>query len=262
MRRRRRSPKRFLLDGVPLLLYITNLVAIRKSRRKGCPLMKKTMVVVLAACALVAAAAAFAEEKMPVLSAEAAKLPAGTNVAVMTLADGGVVEIQMFDDETPDNAANFENLAEAGFYDGIPFHRVVADFVVQAGDGTLAGKSTPTHTLNQEAGDRSCVRGAIAMARLMDMATKAYGATSPNQFFIVTKDATRLDADFTVFGKVVSGMAVVDKIAQWDATAKTGTVIKSIRVVTVGSEGKAPTIKKYPATGCAPNTPCPPTRGA
>jgi peptidyl-prolyl cis-trans isomerase B (cyclophilin B) len=224
--------------------------------------MKKTMVVVLAACALVAAAAAFAEEKMPVLSAEAAKLPAGTNVAVMTLTDGGVVEIQMFDAETPDNAANFETLAEAGFYDGIPFHRVVADFVVQAGEGTLAGKSNPTHVLNQEAGDRSCVRGAIAMARLMDIATHAYGATSPNQFFIVTKDATQLDPDFTVFGAVVSGMAAVDKITQWNGAAKSGSVIKSIRIVTVGSEGKAPTIKKYPDTGCAPGKACPPTRSA
>lgn len=222
--------------------------------------MKKTMVVALAACFLVAAAAALAEEKMPALSAEAAKLPAGTNVAVMTLADGGVVEIQMFDAETPDNAANFENLAQAGFYDGIPFHRVVADFVVQAGDGTLAGKSNPSHTLNQETGDRSCVRGAIAMARLMNMATQAYGATSPNQFFIVTKDATRLDPDFTCFGAVVSGMEVVDKITQWDPTAKAGSVIKSIRIVTVGSEGKAPTIKKYPDSGCAPNKACPPTR--
>jgi len=165
------------------------------------------------------------------LSADALKLAKGTKVAVMEMEKGGIVEIEMLDKETPNTAANFEKLIADKFYDGLPVHRV-EDFVVQAGDATLAGRVNPDIKLAVEKDKRKCVRGAVSMARGMAPGSKEYGDTSPTQFFILKKDSNYLDPDFCVFGVVVSGMDVVDKIAPDD-------VIKRMRVLTVG-EG-APT---------------------
>ena len=191
--------------------------------------MLKTVRAVALALALVVAAAAAKEAKIK-LSDEAGKLPAGTRVAVLSFQKGGVVEIELFDAETPLTAANFAGLVEAGFYDGIPAHRVVPGFVVQAGDATLIGKKNPTTALAAEADTHACVRGAVSMARSATPRPDggyAYGATNPSQFFILMKDSAHLDAYFCVFGRVVTGMDVVDKIIQGD-------VIGTIRLVKVG----------------------------
>ncbi|NIT37385.1 MAG: hypothetical protein GTN49_12960 [candidate division Zixibacteria bacterium] len=174
----------------------------------------------------------YEEEGVPLeLSAEARRLPAGTKVAALELDDGGVVEIQLLTDETPETAGNFVALVEDGFYDGIVFHRVVPDFVVQAGDATRVGRENPDIALALEPDERKCVRGAVSMARLArvdeETGQMVYGDTSPTQFFILKSDAPRLDPDFCVFGVVVTGMDVVDGIEQGD-------VIRRIRILTVG----------------------------
>ncbi len=178
------------------------------------------------------------EEEMPLeLSAAARELPAATKVAVMELTDGVVVEVQLLVDEAPKTAGNFIALVEDGFYDGIVFHRVVPDFVVQAGDATLVGRENPDIFLEIEPDVRKCVRGAVSMARLAgrdeNTGEMIYGDTSPTQFFILKSDAARLDPDFCVFGVVVTGMDVVDAVEQGD-------VIERVRVLTVGGEGEAP----------------------
>jgi peptidyl-prolyl cis-trans isomerase B (cyclophilin B) len=170
-------------------------------------------------------------EEMPLgLSAEAKALPPGTKVAVLELEDGAAVEIQLLEDETPETAANFIRLVEDKFYDGIPFHRVVPDFVVQAGDATLVGRENPDISLEVEPDVRECLRGAVSMARLAhrDEYTDEviYGATSPTQFFVLKKDSPHLDDNFCVFGVVVAGMGIVDGIEQGD-------LIKRIRILTV-----------------------------
>jgi peptidyl-prolyl cis-trans isomerase B (cyclophilin B) len=198
--------------------------------------MKVVKILVTGALVVGAAAAAAKTEEADIrLSDEAVKLPTGTRVAVMTLAKGGVVEMELLEAEAPATAANFTTLCDAGFYDGIPFHRVVPNFVVQAGDATLIGKTNPTTTLAVEADVSKCVRGAVSMARSGTpgpYGTFIYGATSPNQFFILTKDSPHLDPDFCVFGRVVTGMDVVDKIVQGD-------IIQSIRVITVATDTSA-----------------------
>jgi peptidyl-prolyl cis-trans isomerase B (cyclophilin B) len=177
------------------------------------------------------------EEVMFELSAEAEQLPAGTKVAALELEDGGIVEIQLLLDETPETAGNFVALVEDGFYDGIVFHRVVEGFVVQAGDARLVGRENPDITLALEPDERKCVRGAVSMARLAradeETGRMVYGDTSPTQFFILKSDAPRLDPDFCVFGLVVTGMDVVDEIEQGD-------VIRRIRVLAVGEKGEEP----------------------
>lgn len=176
-------------------------------------------------------------EEMPLgLSAEASALPPGTKVAVLELEDGAAVEIQLLEDEAPETAANFIRLVEDKFYDGIPFHRVVPDFVVQAGDATLVGRENPDISLETEPDVSECLRGAVSMARLAHKdeytGEVIYGATSATQFFILKKDSPHLDANFCVFGVVVSGMDIVDGIEQGD-------LIKRIRILTVGEDAPA-----------------------
>jgi cyclophilin family peptidyl-prolyl cis-trans isomerase len=173
------------------------------------------------------------EPEMPLaLSEEAGKLAPGTKVAVLEV-EAGLVEIELFTDETPATAGNFIALCEDKFYDGIVFHRVEPGFVVQAGDATMVGRANPTLTLEVEPDKRKCLRGAISMARGFNQATGEYLETSPTQFFILLGDSPHLDPDFCVFGVVVSGMDTVDGIKQGD-------VIKRLRILPVGEE-EAPT---------------------
>lgn len=212
--------------------------------------MERFSVLVLAASVLAVCASAAEEsyfdthvavkyegEEMPLgLSAEAKALPPGTKIAVLELEDGAAVEIQMLEDEAPETAANFIRLVEDRFYDGIPFHRVVPDFVVQAGDATLVGRENPDISLETEPDVRECLRGAVSMARLARKDEYSgeviYGATSPTQFFILKKDSPHLDNNFCVFGVVVAGMGIVDGIEQGD-------LIKRIRILTVEEDKPA-----------------------
>ena len=118
----------------------------------------------------------------------------------------GPIEIELFDDDAPKTVENFKKLAGDGFYDGVIFHRVIKDFMIQGGDPTGTGTGGPGYTFEDEFNDHRIVRGALAMAN-------AGPNTNGSQFFIVTTDAAPwLDGKHTVFGAVVSGMETVDAI--------------------------------------------------
>jgi peptidyl-prolyl cis-trans isomerase B (cyclophilin B) len=118
----------------------------------------------------------------------------------------GPVEVEFFDDDAPKTVANFRKLAQDGFYDGLVFHRVIPDFMVQGGCPEGTGTGGPGYTFEDEINDNKVVRGALAMAN-------AGPDTNGSQFFIVTTDAAPwLDGKHTVFGRVVSGMEAVDSI--------------------------------------------------
>src|SRR4051794_40255773 len=118
----------------------------------------------------------------------------------------GAVEIEFFDDDAPKTVANFRKLAEDGFYDGLIFHRVIPDFMIQGGCPEGTGTGGPGYTFEDEFNQNKVVRGALAMAN-------AGPDTNGSQFFIVTTDAAPwLDGKHTVFGRVVSGMEAVDSI--------------------------------------------------
>jgi cyclophilin family peptidyl-prolyl cis-trans isomerase len=118
----------------------------------------------------------------------------------------GDIEISFFDEDAPKTVGNFTELAGKGFYDGVIFHRVIRDFMIQGGDPTGTGTGGPGYTFEDEINDHKVVRGALAMAN-------AGPNTNGSQFFIVTTDAAPwLDGKHTVFGEVTSGMEVVDKI--------------------------------------------------
>jgi peptidyl-prolyl cis-trans isomerase B (cyclophilin B) len=118
----------------------------------------------------------------------------------------GAIEVELFDDDAPTTVGNFRKLAGDGFYDGVIFHRVIPDFMIQGGDPTGTGTGGPGYTFEDEINDHKIVRGALAMAN-------AGPGTNGSQFFIVTKDAAPwLDGKHTVFGQVTSGMEAVDSI--------------------------------------------------
>jgi cyclophilin family peptidyl-prolyl cis-trans isomerase len=122
----------------------------------------------------------------------------------------GTIELELFDDDAPKTVQNFTKLASEGFYDGVVFHRVIEDFMIQGGDPTGTGSGGPGYQFEDEFNDHPVVRGALAMAN-------AGPNTNGSQFFIVTADACPwLDGKHTVFGRVTSGMDVVDAISQVD----------------------------------------------
>ncbi len=119
----------------------------------------------------------------------------------------GKLDIELFDDDAPKTVENFKKLANDGFYDGVIFHRVIPDFMIQGGDPTGTGTGGPGYKFEDEFNDHKVERGALAMAN-------AGPNTNGSQFFIVTAEATPwLDGKHTVFGKVTKGMDVVDAIA-------------------------------------------------
>jgi peptidyl-prolyl cis-trans isomerase B (cyclophilin B) len=118
----------------------------------------------------------------------------------------GPIEVQFFDDDAPKTVENFRKLSADGFYDGLSFHRVIKDFMIQGGCPEGTGTGGPGYTFEDEFNDHKVKRGALAMAN-------AGPNTNGSQFFIVTiGEAGWLDGKHTVFGEVVSGMDAVDAI--------------------------------------------------
>jgi cyclophilin family peptidyl-prolyl cis-trans isomerase len=131
-----------------------------------------------------------------------------TNATMLT--NHGAIELELFDGEAPATVENFTKLAQDGFYDGVIFHRVIPDFMIQGGDPTGTGSGGPGYQFADEFNDHKVVRGALAMAN-------SGPNTNGSQFFIVTADTCSwLDGKHTVFGQVSSGMEVVDTISGVD----------------------------------------------
>ena len=120
----------------------------------------------------------------------------------------GAIELELFDEDAPKTVENFRKLSGDGFYDGLIFHRVIPDFMIQGGCPQGTGTGGPGYEFEDEFNDNKIVRGALAMAN-------AGPNTNGSQFFIVTAEATPwLDGKHTVFGRVTSGMEAVDAIEQ------------------------------------------------
>jgi len=125
----------------------------------------------------------------------------------------GAIELELYDEDAPKTVENFRKLAADGFYDGVSFHRVIRDFMIQGGDPTGTGSGGPGYTFEDEFNEHKIERGALAMAN-------AGPNTNGSQFFIVTTDAAPwLDGKHTVFGRVTAGMEAVDSIEGTDTNA-------------------------------------------
>ncbi|MFN8591287.1 MAG: peptidylprolyl isomerase [Thermomicrobiales bacterium] len=125
----------------------------------------------------------------------------------------GPIEVEFYPGDAPQTVNNFVCLAEDGFYDGTPFHRIVSGFVIQGGDPTGTGAGGPGYRFNDEPVAKDYERGILAMAN-------AGPNTNGSQFFIVLEDLKgKLPKNYTIFGKVISGMDVVDVIARTPTSA-------------------------------------------
>jgi cyclophilin family peptidyl-prolyl cis-trans isomerase len=149
-----------------------------------------------------------------------------TNATIQT--NHGTIEVELFDEDAPKTVANFTKLAKDGFYDGVIFHRVIPDFMIQGGDPTGTGSGGPGYQFEDEQNQHSVERGVLAMAN-------AGPNTNGSQFFIVTAEACPwLNGKHTVFGRVTSGMDVVDKISELDTDASdrpsSDVVMESVQV--------------------------------
>jgi cyclophilin family peptidyl-prolyl cis-trans isomerase len=127
------------------------------------------------------------------------------STATMKTSEGDIV-FELFDEDAPKTVSNFKQLASQGFYDGLIFHRVIGDFMIQGGCPQGTGTGGPGYTFEDEINQHKIVRGALAMAN-------AGPNTNGSQFFIVTTEAAPwLDGKHTVFGEVRDGLDVVDRI--------------------------------------------------
>jgi peptidyl-prolyl cis-trans isomerase B (cyclophilin B) len=169
----------------------------------------KVFVVLAVACLLTQSVSA--EMKSKKFTQEEIKKMSDTKAVIET--KFGNIELKFFPDVAPNHVNNFIELAKKGFYDGTIFHRVIPGFMIQGGDPNSRnankaahGTGGPGYTVKAEFNDKRHKRGILSMARAQDP------NSAGSQFFICVADAPFLDKQYTVFGEVVSGMDVVDKI--------------------------------------------------
>lgn len=147
----------------------------------------------------------------------------------------GNIELTFFPDVAPGHVKNFRKLAKEGFYNGTTFHRVIPGFMIQGGDPnsksadrSMHGMGGPGYTIKAEFNDKKHTRGILSMARSQDP------DSAGSQFFIVVADSLFLDGQYTVFGEVVDGMDVVDKIVNAKRDARDNPIEKiEIKKMTV-----------------------------
>jgi cyclophilin family peptidyl-prolyl cis-trans isomerase len=153
--------------------------------------------------------------------------PAKTYRATIVTSDGTIV-VELYPKDAPVTVNNFVCLAEAGYYDGTPFHRIISGFVIQGGDPSGTGRGGPGYAFNDEPITKDYVKGTLAMAN-------AGPNTNGSQFFICTGDLRgSLPKDYTIFGQVVEGMEIVDKLDNEPVTASsTGEKSSPVNPVTL-----------------------------
>jgi cyclophilin family peptidyl-prolyl cis-trans isomerase len=166
-------------------------------------------------------------EAAPVLSID----PEASYQAVIRL-DSGDVRIELYASEATETVNNFVFLARNRFYEGLTFHRVIPGFAAQGGDPTGAGYGSPGYTLQAESNDLEFERGALSMAQ------GAGGVVNGSQFFVTLGATPHLNADFTIFGRVIEGMELLDGLTPRDPTQPdqpTGDTILGIEIIEDGA---------------------------
>ena len=166
--------------------------------------MKKTAVIAAVMLLVAAGFAAAAEKPSPPTEAEVAKYAKARATIETRL---GKIVVSFMPDKAPMHVKNFITLAESGFYNGTPFHRVIPGFMIQGGDPKGTGTGGPGYSIDAEFNDVKHVPGILSMAR-----TSAPNSAG-SQFFIMVGTSTHLDGQYSAFGKVVEGQDIADKIA-------------------------------------------------
>ncbi len=173
--------------------------------------MRYVMTGMLVALVMLFAVSAYSEVRDKKFTKEEIKKMADTKAIIDT--KFGKIELKFFPDVAPNHVDNFIELSKKGFYNGTLFHRVIPGFMIQGGDPNSKdpdksrhGMGSPGHTVKAEFSDKPHKRGIVSMAR------SSHPDSAGSQFFICVADALFLDGKYTVFGEVVSGMEIADKI--------------------------------------------------
>ena len=165
--------------------------------------------------------------------------------ATITMEDGGKIVLELYPDLAPQSVRNFVHLARSGYYDGLKFHRIMKGFMIQGGDPEGTGGGGPGYTIKGEfqangfTNDLAHKRGVLSMARRGD----SYDSAG-SQFFIMHADNPGLDGDYAAFGRVASGMDIVDKIADTPNSGPNGAVAEEnkpvMKTVTIDDDRELP----------------------
>lgn len=194
--------------------------------------MKRTLLVMLALVLLLASCSNETESSETSTGETASEHPQ----VRITMEDDAVIELELYPEIAPLTVENFIKLVEEGFYDGLIFHRIIPDFMIQGGDPQGTGMGGPGYGIKGEFSSNGVEnnlkheRGVLSMARSQDY------DSAGSQFFIMHKDSPFLDGEYAAFGKVISGIEVVDNIvnAERDSMDKplTDQVMKSVEMIT------------------------------
>lgn len=165
-------------------------------------------------------------------------------LVTMTMEDGGEIEIELYPNKAPNTVNNFIALIEDDFYDGLIFHRVIPDFMIQGGDPEGTGMGDPGYSIKGEFSSNDFDNDLKHEPGILSMARSQDPDSAGSQFFIVTGDGSHLDGDYAAFGKVIDGMDVVEDIEAEETDnndkPKTDQIIESMSVDLNGYQAEEP----------------------
>ena len=168
-------------------------------------------------------------------------------IVTIEMENGGTIRAELYPEVAPNTVANFVDLVERGFYDGLIFHRVIPGFMIQGGDPQGTGMGGPGYSIKGEFARNGFKQNTLKHTRgVLSMARSMMPNSAGSQFFIMHADAPHLDGDYAAFGKVIEGMDVVDRIAQ-ASTGFQDRPVKAQRIsrATVDTFGEKYTPEKY-----------------
>ena len=172
---------------------------------------------------------------------------ANNPIVTFEMENGGVIRAELYPEVAPNTVANFVNLVEKGFYDGLIFHRVIPGFMIQGGDPQGTGMGGPGYTIKGEFARNGFKQNTLKHTRgTLSMARSMMPNSAGSQFFIMHANAPHLDGDYAAFGMVLDGMDVVDQIASTPTGFQDRPVQEQrIRRATVDTDGVTYTVEKY-----------------
>ena len=168
-------------------------------------------------------------------------------IVTIEMENGGIIKAELYPEVAPNTVANFVNLIEKGFYDGLIFHRVIPGFMIQGGDPQGTGMGGPGYSIKGEFARNGFKQNTLKHTRgVLSMARSMMPNSAGSQFFIMHANAPHLDGDYAAFGIVLEGMDVVDQIANTPTGFQDRPVQEQrIRRMTVDTDGVEYRVEKY-----------------
>ena len=165
-------------------------------------------------------------------------------IVTIEMEDGGVMKAELYPDAAPNTVNNFISLVQKGFYDGLIFHRVIPEFMIQGGDPAGIGSGGPGYCIRGEFSQNGVENNLLHTRGVLSMARTEDPDSAGSQFFIMVDDAPHLDGGYAAFGKVIEGMETADAIVNtkrdWNDRPRTAQRMKKVTVDTFGADYPEP----------------------